>query len=219
MKTHLLVLALIAFCALAAGAQTTVDRDDNQSWNDIQLTIPINKFFDYVFQGTFRFGKNLTRLNDERAQVGVVFKPNKYLSFSTSYTGIYVRNSSGKFRFESRLSAYGRVRFPIKSFGLLHRSLFEYRIRSPRNSWRYRPSLTFEKDFPKKFVSGLKFFATEEVFYDSALDKFSRNRFSIGVTKTLNKKLSLDVYYMRQNDGFSVPGDLNVIGTAWKIKL
>jgi hypothetical protein len=24
---------------------------------------------------------------------------------------------------------------------------------------------------------------------------------------------------MRQNDGFSRPGDLNVIGTSWKVKL
>jgi hypothetical protein len=51
------------------------------------------------------------------------------------------------------------------------------------------------------------------------LKKFSRNRFTAGITKTLTKKLSLDVYYMRQNDGFSRPGDLNVIGTSWKVRL
>ena len=123
------------------------------------------------------------------------------------------------FKRENRLVFYARYRFPIKEFGLSHRSQFEWRIRSPRNSWRYRPSLTFEKDLPKNFIAKAKFYVTEEAFYDSLLDKFSRNRFSFGVTKTLNKKLSLDVYYLRQNDGFSIPGDLNVIGTAWRIKL
>jgi Protein of unknown function (DUF2490) len=108
-------------------------------------------------------------------------------------------------------------KFPIKSFGLSHRSWFEYRIRNTGNSWRYRPSLTFEKDIG--FIPKAKFYVTEEPFYDSSLKKFSRNRFTVGINKTLTKKLSLEVYYMRQNDGFSRPGDLNVIGTSWKIKL
>jgi len=212
-------LILIVFCAAFAGAQATVDRDDNQSWNDVQLTAPMTRQFDVVMTGTLRFGKNLTRVHETRIGIGFVFKPLKDLSFSPSYLYITSRNSSGRFRVENRLSVYGRYRLPIKSFGLSHRSLFEWRIRSPRSSWRYRPSLTFEKDIPKKFIDGAKFYVTEEVFYDSILNKFSRNRFSVGITKTLNKKLSLDVYYMRQNDGFSIPGDLNVIGTAWKFKL
>jgi Protein of unknown function (DUF2490) len=220
MIKHLFALTLIAFSALVVGAQNPIDRDDTQSWNDVQLTVPTNKLLDFVLTGTFRFGKNITRLQERRIGAAFVFKPNKFLSFSPSYTNIVARNSRGLFKMENRLSVYARVRFPIKQFGLSHRSLFEWRLRRPRNSWRYRPSLTFEKDFPKKFpVSGLKFFATEEVFYDSILNKFSRNRFSVGVTKTINKKLSLDVYYLRQNDGFSIPGDLNVIGTSWKIKL
>ncbi|HEY0426917.1 MAG TPA: DUF2490 domain-containing protein [Pyrinomonadaceae bacterium] len=214
-----LVLCLIAFCSLAICAQATVDRDDNQSWNDVQLTVPMTKEFDFFLSGTLRFGKNITRVNETRVGVGFVFKPTKDLSFSSSYVNITARNSHGLFRRENRLVFYARYHFPIKAFGLSHRSQFEWRIRSPRSSWRYRPSLTFEKEIPKKFIPGAKFYVTEEVFYDSALDRFSRNRLTVGVTKTLNKKLSLDVYYLRQNDAFSIPGDLNVIGTTWKIKL
>jgi hypothetical protein len=88
-----------------------------------------------------------------------------------------------------------------------------------RDSWRYRPSLTFEKDISKKIISGAKLYITEEVFYDSLLKRFSRNRFTVGVNKTLTNQLSLDLYYMRQNDGTTRPGDLHVIGTSWKIKL
>jgi hypothetical protein len=218
MLKTLVCLILIVFCAAFSQAQT-VDRDDNQSWNDVQLTAPLTEQFDVVMTGTLRFGKNITRVQETRLGLAFVFKPIKDLSFSPSFLYINARNSSGRFRVEKRLGFYGRYRFPIKSFGLSHRSLFEWRIRTPRSSWRYRPSLTFEKDISEKFIKGAKFFATEEVFYDSVLDKFSRNRFSVGITKTLNKKLSLDVYYLRQNDGFSVPGDLNVIGTTWKVKL
>lgn len=212
-------LILVVVCAVFVNAQATVDRDDNQSWNDIQITVPMTKEFDFFMQGTFRFGKNVTRLHDRRIQVGFTYKPTKALSFSPFYWNIVARNASGRFRQEHRLNFRVGYRFPIKSFGLSHRSTFEYRLRRPVNSWRYRPSLTFEKDIPAKFIPKAKFYATEEVFYDSILKKFSRNRFTLGVNKTINKNLSVDVYYMRQNDGFSIPGDLNVIGTAWRIKL
>lgn len=215
-------LIFIGVCAIFTNAQATVDRDDNQSWNDVQITIPVTKKFDFFLSGTLRLGKNITRVQDARAGGGVVFKPIKDLSFSTSYVFIEARNSSGVFKREHRYVFYARYRFPIKSFGLIHRSQFEYRDRqSPtHDSWRYRPSLTFEKDLPKDFfIKKAKFFITEEPFYDGALDKWSRNRFSIGINKTLNKKLSVDIYYLRQNDGFSIPGDLNVIGTTWRIKL
>ncbi len=214
----LLFFALIGFSVLFADAQTVADEDDNQSWNDVQLTVPMTKEFDFYLAGTFRFGKDVTRLNDRRIAVGFVYKLNKFVSFQPFYLNIKARNANGRFRTEHRLNLRVVYRFPFKKFGLSHRSWFEYRLRRPLNSFRYRPSLTFEKDIPK-IIPKSKLFITEEIFYDSLLKKFSRNRLSVGITRTLTKNLSLDVFYLRQNDGFSRPGDLNVIGTSFKIKL
>ncbi len=219
MRKIFLILAFIGFGALFAAAQLITDDEDIQSWNDVQLTVPINKQFDFYTALTLRFGKNVTRLNDGRYAVGFVYHPNKSLSFQPYYWFVDARNSRSQFKAEHRLNLRATYRFPIKSFGLSHRSAFEYRIRQPRNSWRYRPMLTFDKDIPKNIIPKAKFFVADEVFYDSILNKFSRNRFSIGITKTLTKKLSVDVYYMRQNDGYTHPGDLNVIWASWKIKL
>ncbi len=79
--------------------------------------------------------------------------------------------------------------------------------------------MTFEKALPRSFLRKAKVFVTEEPFYVSTTKKFSRNRFSIGISKTFNPHLTLDVYYLRQQDGYSHPGDLNVLGTAWKVHL
>lgn len=211
------VLTLAGSGALFAGAQT-IDADDNQSWNDVQLTVPMTEKFDFILLGTWRFGKDISRFNERRTGVGYVYKPGKSWSVSPFYQNIVARNSGGRFRQENRLNLRINYRFPFKKIALSHRSGFEYRLRQPRNSWRYRPSLTLEKDVGK-IISKSKIFITEEVFYDSLLKKFSRNRFSVGINRTFTKNLSLDLYYLRQNDGFSVPGDLNVIGTSWKIKL
>ena len=219
MKKIFMVLTLICSSVLFANAQTITDAEDAQSWNDVQLTIPINKQFDFYTALTLRFGKNVTRLNDGRYAVGIIYKLDKSWSFQPFYLFIDARNSRSQFKAEHRLNLRVGYRFPFKRFGLSHRSAFEYRLRQPQNSFRYRPSLTFDKDIPKSVVPKAKFFISDEIFYDSILNKFSRNRFSIGITKTITKKLSLDLFYMRQNDGYSRPGDLNVIWASWKIKL
>lgn len=219
MKKILLILLLAGFGAVFDKAQSVVDVDDNQFWNDVQLTVPMSKKTDFYAAVTARFGQNVSRLNDARFAVGFIYKPDKSWSFQPFYWYINARNSRSQFTTEHRLNLRVGYRFPFKKFSLSHRSGFEYRLRSPQNSWRYRPSLNFEKELSKKFIPGAKFFATEEVFYDSLLKKFSRNRFSAGINKTLTKNLSVDVFYMRQNDGFSRPGDLNVVGTTWRIKL
>jgi len=210
------VLGLFLLVPFAVG-QT--DDEDTQSWNDLQVTIPVHKKADIFFQTTIRFGDNLSRLSEGRVGAGVTWKAHRAFSVSPSYLYIEARNSAGQFRTEHRFVLKGTYKFPTKSFGLSHRSQFEYRARSSGNSWRYRPSLTFEKQLPEKFIPRATFFVTEEPFYVSTTGKFSRNRFSLGINKEINSHLSLEVYYLRQNDGFSHPGDLNVIGTGWKIKL
>jgi Protein of unknown function (DUF2490) len=218
MKKLILLFGLLGLSAFSASAQAVFDENDTQSWNDVQLTAPISKQLDLVAQGTFRFGRDITRLNDRRFAVGVIYKPTKSLSFQPFYWQIRARNALGNFRNEYRLNLRVIYRLPFKKIGISHRSWFERRLRRPLNSWRYRPSITIEKEVPAKLIAKAKLFVTEEIFYDSLLKRFSRNRFSVGVNKTLSNHLSLDVFYMRQNDGFSIPGDLNVIGTSWKIK-
>ena len=214
-----LILLFVCGFIAADGQNTLQPQDDIQSWNDVQVTVPISKEFDFQTRVTMRFGKNITRLNDGRYQVGIVWKPTKYLSISPFYWFIRARNSRGVFNNEHRFNLSATYKFPFKRFGLSHRSIIERRNRQPANTWRYRPSLTFDKDIPKKIIPGAKFFIGDEIFYDSGVKKFSRNRFSIGINKTINKNLAVDIYYMRQNDGFTRPGDLNVIWVAWRIKL
>jgi hypothetical protein len=218
-RNYFLVLAfgltLVGGLSIAAYGQ---DDEDNQSWNDLQITVPLNKTLDVFTKFTFRFGKNISRLNDGRHAFGLVWKPTSYLSISPFYWYINARNAAGRFRVENRLNLSLTYKFPVKRFGLSHRSTIERRLRNAGNSWRYRAMLTVDKDLPKKLIPGAKFFVSDEAFYDSATKRFSRNRFSIGITKTINKKLSVDLYYTRQNDGFSHPGDLNIIWQAWKVK-
>ncbi len=66
MKNILLLFLYLALPISSVFAQTNQDSDDNQSWNDVQATVPMTKEFDFFLQGTWRFGKNITWLNDRR---------------------------------------------------------------------------------------------------------------------------------------------------------
>ena len=217
MKNIFLFPVITFLLAGASFAQTTEDDIDAQSWNDLSVTVAMSKRFDFFLLGTMRFNKDVSRIGDKRIAVGYVWKPFNNFSVSPFYWSIRARNARGFFQQEQRLNLRLSYKFPIKMFGLSHRSLFERRLRRPLNSWRYRPSITVEKDV--QFIPKAKFYLTEEVFYDSIIGKFSRNRISAGITKTFTKKFAADFFFMHQNDGYVHPGDWNVIGTAWKVKL
>lgn len=216
--------AIVVFTLLltiGAESQTTAppDNDDLQLWNDTSVTVAVDKKIDLYFPLTFRWTKDLTRFNEGRVGFGIAYKPTKAIAVTPFYSFIRYRNSAGQFRTENRYQLRFIYKFPTKGFGLSHRSQIEYRVRPGANTWRYRPSITIEKELPKGFIPGLKIFATEEPFYDSASGRFSRNRFSVGFNKTVTKKVSFDIYYLLQGDNHSSPGTVNVIGTGLKIKL
>jgi hypothetical protein len=170
-------------------------------------------------QGTIRNGRNLDRPVDERLGIGFSFKLGKYLTVIPNYLYIGTQPFEGRRVFEDRLSVTTNIRIPVGRFVLADRNLFERRFRRPGgNSTRYRNRLQVEHPFgPAK--QKISLFVSDEVFYDWSFNAWVRNRASVGMSKAVNKHLTFDLYYLRQNDSHSVPGDLHVIGTAWRFKL
>lgn len=205
--------------AYAARAQTA-PRSDTQGWNDVQLTIPINRQFDFLINTQFRAGDNLRQFIDERGGFGLNYKPSKFLTLSSSYLYIAMQQSVTRRRnHENRLSFAATVTSPkLKNFTLTDRNLFERRMRSfAADATRYRNRVQIEH--PAR-INDFKFnlFVSDEVFYDSTLRAWSRNRIQIGVNRKLNEHLTGDVYYMRQSDARATPGDLNVVGTVLRVR-
>jgi hypothetical protein len=208
---------LFVLCGVAS-AQVP-DRTDNQLWSDVQVTVPMTKDIDFNVLGTFRLGRDISRPVDERIGMGFTFRFGQHVSIAPNYLYIATQPVRNRKAWESRLSLPVTLRFNLEKFRFRERNLFERRIRSPGiTSTRYRNRLQVEHPVgPAK--RGLSLFVADEVFYDWSIDRWVRNRFSVGGSKVFNKHFSQDVYYLRQNDGVSVPGDLNVIGTTLRVKL
>ncbi len=119
LRNFLSVIVFVFAAAIVCAAQTTTvqDDDDLQSWNDVQLTVGLNKKLDLYAAGTMRFGKNISRLNDARVAIGLTFKPTSQFSFTPFVTVMRVRNSAGVFQPEYRANLRGIYRFRSRILG------------------------------------------------------------------------------------------------------
>jgi hypothetical protein len=209
-----LVLVFVSF----ASAQS-LDRTDNQFWSDVQLAVPVTKTVDFNILGTLRIGRDISHPVDERVGVGFTFRFGKYLNVAPSYLGIGMQPVPRRRIWENRLSLPVTVRFKLEKFTLSDRNLFERRFRnSGARATRYRNRFMVEHPVGPDNL-GLSLFVGDEVFYDWTVDRWVRNRFAAGASKVFNKHFTQDFFYLRQNDGVSVPGDLNVIGTILRFRL
>lgn len=218
--TCLLLIAAILLCAGdRALAQTRVPKSDTQSWNDVSLTIPLSKTVDFLLQGTLRIGGNLSHSVDERWGFGFNFKLNKYVTLNELYLHREARPPNGRHEVEERLTLGATLRQPLGKFSLIDRNWFERRWRQPQvDAWRYRNRLQLEHPFTIQ-KANFTWFVSDEVFYDWSVHDWVRNRLAVGASHTFNKHFTGDLYFMRQNDGRSRPGDINVIGTVMRFRL
>lgn len=212
------LLLMLTVCVQTASAQTAVDsRTDTQSWNEFQFTIPVTKQIDLTLTGEFRLGRNLGDFVDERVGASLRFKLGKYFEVSPGYEYIVKQPEPRRNTYENRLSFAGTIKIPAGRFTIEKRSQFERRLRnSQSDTTRYRNRLLVSRPVKIGDVE-LELFVSEEVFYDWSENAWTRNRFSIGGEKKISEQFTLEVYYTRQNDGFSSPGDLHVIGTTFKL--
>ena len=199
--------------------QTRVPKADTESWNDVQFTLLFNKRVDLLIQGTVRIGGNLTTPVDERWGFGFNYKIWKYVTLNELYFHREATPPKGRHEREDRLTFGATLRVPAKKFMLIDRNWFERRWREPQvDAWRYRNRMQLEHPFTirkAKFTGHV----SDEVFYDRSLHDWVRNRFIFGAYHAFNKHFTLDLFLMRQNDGRTRPGDLNVIGTQWRFRL
>ena len=211
------VLVLLVLSGLASAQ--TVDHTDNQIWSDVQVAVPMTKDVDFNMLGTLRLGRDVSRPVDERIGMGFTFRFGRHISIAPNYLYIATQPVRNRRGWESRLSLPVTLRFNVEKFRLSDRNMFERRFRNPGNvSTRYRNRLQIEHAIgPAKM--GWSLYVADEVFYDWSIDRWVRNRFTAGGSKVFNKHITQDIYYLRQNDGVSVPGDLNVIGTTLRVKL
>lgn len=213
-------LILIVFWASQAAAQSTVNEGkDNQFWNETQLVVWENDKNELSLIGNLRVGRNISFPSDYRAGFLHSYKVSKYLTLAGGYIYRAVFAFKNRKAYENRFNASATINIPLgKKYKLANRHQVEYRSNNSRPDTRlYRNRLQLEREVTLAKTKITPFGSTE-IFYTKDNGWF-RIRSIIGVRKKLTEEITGEVFYQRQYDGFSRPGDLNVIGTTLKINL
>lgn len=217
------------FFSVVSLSQTQPIEEDFQLWGDTSLTIPLlkskdkkGKEFDrltFSLIGTWRPGRNFSRVVDKRIDFSFTYRFNKHLTFTPDY--LYRSSLSGR-----NVKQYEhRVRFALtpekkwEKFGLSDRNQIEYRIRNSReDTVYYRNRLRFDYFIKKDKKTFLTPFISNEIHYDIPAKEWVRNQFFAGVNKNFNKNFATEIYYIYiKDDGF--PKTIKGIGVSLKFRI
>jgi hypothetical protein len=224
MNKLFLFFALVLVSKVNLFSQTPPETDV-QFWNETTITIPLVKKkesdkLSLFFNGVLRFGDNVSRPVDERIGFGFDYKINKYLGFSPSYLYVAAQPVRGRREYESRLRFAVNLEKKFKKFSLRDRNLIEFRLRNSRsNSTRYRNKLQLNYPVLKAGKEYFTPFVSDEVYYDFQARAWTRNDFSAGLSKKLNKNLSADFFYLLRNNRGNTLKYVNIFGVNLKIKI
>ena len=223
----LLFISTILFCLTAAFSQTAPLPSKFQSWNEVQLILPLLKGRDVkgksidkatvTFNGIVRIGRSNLNLLDRRSDVALDYRFNRYIALLTSVLyrrDTLVRNVP---RYETRFDFGAVFSKSWSKFTFRDRNLFEHRLRSGRadiNVYRQRIQVGHPINFRKKEIFSP--FISEEGNLDLKTRKWILNDFFVGITRRLNSRTSIDIAYIRSD---LRPVNVNGLSLSLKIRL
>ncbi|MBS1793780.1 MAG: DUF2490 domain-containing protein [Acidobacteria bacterium] len=221
------IFLVLLLCQKPAFTQTAPLESKFQSWNEIQLILPLvrgkdkkGKAFDRItatFGGIVRIGRENLDLIDNRISTTLDFRVNKYFSLMTSV--LYRKDELVKNRhnYETRVDFGFVVSKTVRKMSFKDRNEYEHRFRNSRldtNLYRNRLQVSYPLTYKKKELFSP--FISEEGYFDLKTHKWVQNEFFAGISRKLTSKITLELAYIR-ND--SAPVNVNGFSTNLKIRL
>ncbi len=223
----LLTFSIILSCFCAASAQTSSPKSVFQSWNEIQLIVPIlrgkdakEKSFDRltaIFSGGARIGRKSFDFLDDRAGLTFDLRVSKHITLNAGTLYRRDENKLNVVNHESRLSTGVTFSTVFHKFTFKDRNNIEHRFRNRRPDLNvYRPRFQISRPLEYHEKEVFSPFISEEGYYDLTNHRWFRNEFYAGITRKFTPGTTLDIAYVR-ND--VKPVNVNGLSLVLKIKV
>ncbi len=214
----MLAVAVVLFPErLFCQAAHQLPHHDFQSWTSFDAFHPLSESTDFLLSTGIRYSDRLGHLNYRRITTGFAFRWGKFFTFEPYYQYSVSDSFSGRIRHENRLAFATTVGAPWRRWNISDRNLGERRLREDLRSWRYRNRVELRRSIAA-VRKQWSVFTWDEVYYSSRAGRWYRNRLALGVGRRLSNRISADVFYVHQNDGYSRPGDLNGLGLTLRAR-
>ena len=203
--------------ALFGQSANPYPRRDSQAWLTVDETHPISEKTEFRVGAELRYGNDQGHLVYRRISTGMAFHLGRFLSLEPYYQYSVGDSFSGALTPENRLALATTIGVPWKRWQIRDRNLGERRFMVDGQEWRYRNRVEFRR--PVAILrKHLSVFAWDEAYYSSKARRWYRNRFALGAGRRITREISVDLFYVHQNDGYSHPGDLNGVGMTIKTR-
>lgn len=206
-----IVVALFFHAGAAAQSKPQFPQDDTQVWTDVEASHALRENVHLILNGGLRWSDDAGHVLYRRVGGGLAYTWHKYVTLSPYYNFYSTDSTPVSTLRENRASFAVTLGVPWGRWKVSDRNLIERRFLAAKDTSRYRNRVQIEREI-KLAGFPLRVFIWDEVFYDSGAHAWTRNRAAVGAGKEISRYLSIDLYYLRQNDNHTSPGDYNAIG-------
>lgn len=198
-----------------------------QSWNELQLSLPIKtekdskgKSYDrivVIITGNLRVGRISFDLVDSRIGLALEYRINKYVQLMTGATYRKDEITKNAARYETRYDAAITFSKTWKEVTFRNRNMYEHRFRNSRtdtNLYRNRTQISFPLKSKKKEIFSP--YISEEGYLDLSSKKWVTNEFFAGINRKINKRTAIELAFVHSD---SKPYNVSGLHFGLKIKL
>lgn len=217
---------LLLFCASAQKS------NDAGMWATFTIQHPLSKKINFVIDQEFRLKENYQRINLFYTNIGIDYKYNKFLKISPTYRTIQKRRLDGTYSYRHRLMLDVTLKKKLNKFTLSERIRYQAEVQDLYTSKKGKlleQFLRLKTDLKYSLNDDITPYISCELRYQiraprgdgPSYDKgFHRIRNVLGVEYQINKKNSVNLYYLIQSEfNISTPESIYILGIAYSLTI
>lgn len=211
---------------------TAQQSKDAGMWATFSIQHPFTKKINLVVDQEFRLKENYQRINLFYTNLGIDYKFNKSLKISPTYRAIQKKRLDGSFSHRHRLMLDISIKKKINKVTLSERFRYQIEVQDLYTSRKGKLAeqfLRFRTDLKYTFNDRVTPYISCELRYQLRSPRgdgptydngFHRIRNVAGFEYQLNKRNSVNIYYLLQSEfNISTPESIYILGIAYSLTI
>ena len=192
-------------------------RQDFEIRTDFDAAHAVSRNTDFLVTGGLHYSHDQGHIVYRKFSTGFAYHWHNFLTLEPYYQFSQNDEPLRLYQYENRLAFATIVGAPLKHWRVSDRNLAELRFVVHRQEWRYRNRLEFRRPLNIERRK-LSVFVWDEVSYSTWLGRWYRNRVALGAERKVSRRVSVEAYFLHQNDGYSRPGNLDGVEITLKTR-
>ncbi|MES2515681.1 MAG: DUF2490 domain-containing protein [Bacteroidota bacterium] len=220
------------FAGILFSLETSAQTGDAGMWNTLTIQHAITKKINVVIDEEFRLRENYQRINLFYTNIGIDYKATKFLKISPTYRTIQKKRFDGTYSFRHRLMLDVTLKKKFTKLTLSERVRYQIEVQdfyTSRKGKQAEQFMRFKTDLKYGVSNNVTPYISCELRYqirsprgDGPLydNGFHRVRNVLGIEYEINKKNTINLYYVIQSEfGISSPESIYILGIGYTLTI